>query len=92
MHRLSIFNANAKFYVLMGTVAEIKKDDRCVEIENFLEQSGDEWILKLLVREPVKLTVTVIEDEEMVKEEENKTVEEDEGEEEFDHLRRTKER
>jgi len=37
MHRLSIFNANAKFYVLMGTVAEIKKDDRCVEIENFLE-------------------------------------------------------
>jgi len=28
----------------------------------------------------------------MVKEEENKTVEEDEGEEEFDHLRRTKER
>jgi len=36
--------------------------------------------------------VTVIEDEEMVKEEENKTVEEDEGEEEFDHLRRTKER
>ena len=46
----------------------------------------------MLVREPVKLTVTVIEDEEMVKEEENKTVEEDEGEEEFDHLRRTKER
>ena len=45
----------------------------------------------MLVREPVKLTVTVIEDEEMVKEEENKTVEEEE-EEEFDHLRRTKER
>ena len=46
----------------------------------------------MLVREPVKLTVTIIEDEEMVKEEENKTVDEEEGEEEFDHLRRTKER
>jgi len=62
-HRLSIFNANAKFYVLMGTVADIKKADRSVDIENFLEKTGDEWMLKLLVREPVKLVTPVIEEE-----------------------------
>lgn len=62
-HRLSIFNTNAKFYVLMGTVSDIKKAARSVDVENFLEKTGDTWMLKLLVREPVILTTTVIEED-----------------------------
>lgn len=79
---MSIFNANAKFYVLMGTVADIRKAERSVEIENFLEKTaGEEWMLKLLVREPVKMTIKEVVLPAEVEEEVNEQMEEDKEEE-----------
>jgi len=52
-HRLSVFNHTCKYYVLMGTVAEIKTMSRSLDIENFLELDQD-LRLDMLVREPVK--------------------------------------
>ena len=88
-HRLSIFNANAKFYVLMGTIADIRSADRSVDCENFLEQVTGEWVMKLLVRDPVKLLQPPVELSppkaiEVIEEPEEILVEGD--------LRRTKER
>lgn len=56
-NRLSVFNNNSRFYVFMGTIADIKSQQRSIDVENHLElaQAGDGWCLKLLVREPVNV-------------------------------------
>ena len=39
----------------MGTIAEIRKVDRSLDCENFLAMISGKWVMKLLVRDPVKV-------------------------------------
>lgn len=55
-HRLSVFNTSLRFFTLMGTPVDIKAKERSLDVKDYLElaTSGDGWMLKILVREPVK--------------------------------------